>query len=60
MLPGLPANSNYIVSMDTFVAEVLAGADMYVVDIRQPDVYNQSHIIGAVNVPWGSDACGKQ
>ena len=30
-----------------------AGDDMFVVDIRQPDVYAEGHIDGAVNLPWG-------
>ncbi len=32
-----------------------AGDDIFVLDIRQPDVYSAGHIKGAVNAPWGSD-----
>ena len=31
-----------------------AGEDIFILDIRQPDVYNEGHIKGAVNAPWGS------
>lgn len=50
------AGGNNIVSMDQFVADVLAGEDMYIVDIRRADDYNAGHFAGAVNVPWGSSA----
>jgi rhodanese-related sulfurtransferase len=50
------ANSNNIVSMDKFVEDVLAGEDVYIIDIRRADDYDAGHARGAVNVPWGSDA----
>jgi rhodanese-related sulfurtransferase len=49
----LPSDNNMI-KEDAFVEKVLAGEDMFVLDIRQPDVYNENHVKGAVNVPWGS------
>ena len=51
----LPAN-NHKISQKTFVNKVKAGEDLFVLDIRQPDVYNQGHIKGAINLPWGPDA----
>ncbi len=50
------AGGNNIVSMDQFVADAIAGEDMYIVDIRRADDYNAGHIAGAVNMPWGSSA----
>ena len=32
-----------------------AGDDIFILDIRQPDVYAAGHLKGAVNAPWGSD-----
>jgi rhodanese-related sulfurtransferase len=29
--------------------------DMFILDIRQNDVYSESHLKGAVNLPWGTD-----
>ncbi|MFZ7121100.1 MAG: rhodanese-like domain-containing protein [Eubacteriaceae bacterium] len=37
-----------------FVDKVKAGDDMFILDIRQADVYEESHVQGAVNVPWGA------
>src|SRR6056297_1579391 len=51
----LPSNNHKISQVD-FVDKVKAGEDLFVLDIRQPDVYNQAHIKGAVNLPWGPDA----
>ncbi|QSX09389.1 rhodanese-like domain-containing protein [Alkalibacter rhizosphaerae] len=45
----------YKIAQDAFVEKVKAGEDMVVLDIRQPDVYGEGHIKGAVNVPWGAD-----
>jgi rhodanese-related sulfurtransferase len=49
----LPANNNKIGQAD-FVDLVKAGEEMTVIDIRQPDVYGEGHIKGAVNIPWGA------
>mgnify|MGYP006298813893 CR=1 FL=1 len=47
---------NGMIGEEAFVEKVKAGEDLFVLDIRQPDVYNEGHIKGAVNVPWGPDA----
>ncbi|MDX9872651.1 MAG: rhodanese-like domain-containing protein [Clostridia bacterium] len=49
----MPADIYKIPEKD-FVAKVKAGEDMFILDIRQPDVYAQGHIKGAVNLPWGT------
>lgn len=48
----LPAD-NSMIKQDLFVEKVKAGEDLFILDIRQPDVYNEGHIKGAINVPWG-------
>ncbi|WP_291632634.1 rhodanese-like domain-containing protein [Clostridium sp.] len=45
---------NYKISEKTFVEKVKADEDMFILDIRQPDVYAKGHIKGAVNAPWGT------
>ncbi len=47
---------NGMIGEEAFVEKVKAGEDLFVLDIRQPDVYNEGHVKGAVNVPWGPDA----
>lgn len=49
----------YIIKEDVFLDKVQAGEDMFVIDIRQPDVYAESHISGAVNIPWGPELAAK-
>lgn len=44
----------YKISEKTFVEKVKANEDMFILDIRQPDVYAKEHIKGAVNAPWGT------
>ena len=44
----------YKIPQDTFVEKVKAGEDMFILDIRQEDVYNEGHIKGAINAPWGT------
>ena len=51
-LPG----DNGMISQKAFVDKVKAGEDLFILDIRQPDVYNEGHVKGAINLPWGSDA----
>ncbi len=48
-------DGGYIIKEDVFIDKVKAGEDMFIIDIRQPDVYNEGHVTGAVNMPWGSD-----
>ena len=45
----------YKISQKEIVAKVIAGDDMVLLDIRQPDVYGKSHLKGAINVPWGNE-----
>lgn len=47
-------DDSYKISQKDFVDKVKAGDDMFILDIRQPDVYAESHIKGAVNAPWGT------
>ncbi len=47
-------DNNYKIAQDAFVELVKAEEDMFVLDIRQPDVYAEGHIKGAVNAPWGT------
>ena len=49
----MPEDS-YKVSDKDFVAKVKAGEDMFIMDIRQADVYGEGHVKGAVNIPWGT------
>jgi len=44
----------YKIDQVDFAEKVKAKEDMFILDIRQSDVYNEGHIIGAVNAPWGS------
>lgn len=44
----------YKISEKDVIAKVKANEDMFIMDIRQPDVYAQGHVKGAVNVPWGT------
>ena len=45
-----------MIGQEDFVEKVKAGEDLFILDIRQPDVYNEGHVKGAVNVPWGPEA----
>ncbi len=47
-------SSNIIPSEDVF-AMIDSEEDMVVLDIRQPDVYAEGHIQGAVNIPWNAE-----
>lgn len=51
----LPEDNSMIAEED-FVEKIKAGEDLYVLDIRQADVYNEAHIKGAIHVPWGPEA----
>lgn len=44
----------YKISQKDFVQMVKDGEDMYVIDIRAQKDYDQGHIKGAVNMPWGT------
>ncbi len=43
----------YKIGQKDFVDKVIAGDDMVILDIRGADAYNEGHIQGAINVPWG-------
>jgi rhodanese-related sulfurtransferase len=45
---------NYKIAQNDFVEKVKANDDMFILDIRQADVYGEGHIKGAVNAPWGT------
>ncbi|ADO77551.1 rhodanese-like domain-containing protein [Halanaerobium praevalens] len=47
---------NAMIDQTAFVERIKAGEDLFVLDIRQPDVYNEGHIKGAINLPWGPEA----
>lgn len=47
-------DDNYKIGQEDFVNLVKAGEDMVILDIRQADVYGEGHIMGAVNLPWGT------
>ena len=47
---------NGMIAQDTFVEKVKSGEDLFILDIRQPDVYKKGHIEGAINLPWGPDS----
>lgn len=44
----------YKIDQAAFVDKVKADEEMVILDIRQNDVYEQGHIKGAVNVPFGT------
>jgi rhodanese-related sulfurtransferase len=45
----------YKIKQTDFVDLVKADSeDIFVLDIRQPDVYAEGHVKGAVNAPWGT------
>jgi len=44
----------YKIGEKDFIAKVKANESMFILDIRQPDVYAEGHIKGAVNAPWGT------
>jgi rhodanese-related sulfurtransferase len=50
----MPADT-YKIGEKEFVAKVEANEPMFILDIRQADVYAKGHIKGAVNLAWGTD-----
>ncbi len=51
----LPSD-NAMIGQEAFLEKVKSGEDLVILDIRQSDVYNEGHVKGAVNLPWGPDA----
>ncbi|MGY0373998.1 rhodanese-like domain-containing protein [Clostridium sp. JNZ J1-5] len=43
----------YKIPEKDFIEKVKANENIFVLDIRQADVYGKGHIKGAVNLPWG-------
>lgn len=48
------AADNNMIAQAAFVEKVANGEDLFILDIRQPDVYAVGHVAGAYNAPWGS------
>ncbi|HET9732468.1 MAG TPA: MBL fold metallo-hydrolase [Acidimicrobiales bacterium] len=46
------AESNYDVRKFTDVAEVYAGGEMVVLDVRRPDEWAEGHVAGALHIPF--------
>lgn len=44
----------YKISETDLIKKVKANESMFIMDIRQPDVYAKGHVKGAVNIPWGT------
>jgi len=51
-LPG----DNAMIGQADVVEMLKEGEDLFILDIRQPDVYNEGHLMGAINLPWGPEA----
>lgn len=51
--------AKYTIKVPDFFAKIDAGEDMLILDIRQPDAYAESHVKGAVNVPYGTTIAEK-
>lgn len=47
---------NGMIGEEALLEKVKAGEDLFILDIRQPDVYQEGHIKGAINLPWGPEA----
>lgn len=45
--------AKYTIKTPDFFAKIDAGDEMLILDIRQADAYAESHVKGAVNVPFG-------
>jgi rhodanese-related sulfurtransferase len=45
----------YKIDQKEFIEKVRAGEDMLILDIRSAAAYEESHVKGAVNLPWGPD-----
>ena len=45
--------AKYTIKTPDFFAKIDAGEDMLILDIRQADAYAESHVKGAINVPYG-------
>src|SRR6056297_3098525 len=43
----------YKIGQADFIEKGANGEDMFVLDIRQADAYEEGHVLGAYNAPWG-------
>ena len=51
--------AKYTIKAPDLFAKIDAGEDMMILDIRQPDAYAESHVKGAINVPFGNTIAEK-
>ena len=51
--------AKYTIKAPDFFAKIDAGEEMLILDIRQPDAYAESHVAGAINVPFGKTIAEK-
>lgn len=51
--------ANPVIKTEDLFAKIDAGEDVFVVDIRQQDVYDEGHIKGAYLASWGADLSAK-
>ncbi|MFW6273802.1 MAG: rhodanese-like domain-containing protein [Halanaerobium sp.] len=47
---------NAIIDQQDFIDQVKEEDDLFILDIRQEEDYEEGHIEGAVNLPWGPEA----
>jgi rhodanese-related sulfurtransferase len=51
-LAEIPEDNNMI-AQDAFIGKILAGEELFVLDIRSAEDYVESHVNHAINAPWG-------
>ena len=51
--------ANPVIKAEDLFAKVDAGEELFIVDIRQADVYGEGHIKGAYLASWGADLSAK-
>ena len=49
------SSERYMIAVDKLFEKMDAGEDMLIIDVRQADAYAESHLKGAVNIPFGPD-----
>ena len=47
------ADDNNMIAQDAFVEKIAAGEELFVLDIRSAEDYQTSHVLYAINAPWG-------
>lgn len=48
-----PAEGNHMTTAENLFGMIDAGDSMVILDVRQADAYEQGHLAGAINVPYG-------